>query len=55
MAWAVGRELIRHGHKRDGRRWLGRSVWNAPSLKRVSLIGLSWLRFGPFRPYRPVG
>jgi glycosyltransferase involved in cell wall biosynthesis len=51
-AWSVGRELIRHGHQRDGRRWLGRSVLTAPSPRRLALIGLSWLRFGPFRPYR---
>lgn len=52
MAWTVGRELIRCGHQRVGQIWLGRSVWNAPSLRRLALIGLSWLRFGPFRPYR---
>lgn len=53
-AWTVGRELIRHGRQRDGRRWLGRSVCTSPSMRRVALIGLSWLRFGPFRPYRMV-
>ena len=52
MAWAVGRELIRHGHQRTGQKWLGRSVWSAPSLRRLALIGLACLRAGPFRPYR---
>jgi glycosyltransferase involved in cell wall biosynthesis len=51
-AWSVGRELIRHGHRRDGRRWLGRSIRIAPSLKRLTLLGLSGLRLGPFRPYQ---
>lgn len=53
-AWAVGRELIRHGRLRDGQRWLGRSIYDAPTIKRVAMIGLSWARFGPFRPYHPV-
>jgi glycosyltransferase involved in cell wall biosynthesis len=51
-AWAVGRELIRHGQQRAGQRWLGRSIAGAPSVRRMVLIGLSWLRIGPFRPYR---
>ncbi|HEX3575854.1 MAG TPA: glycosyltransferase [Rhodopila sp.] len=51
MAWTVGREMIRHGRRRDGLRWLGRSIRAAPAPKRVLLMGLSWLRFGPFRPY----
>jgi len=51
MAWAVGRELIRHGRQHDGLHWLTRSIRDAPSLKRLMLIGLSWPRFGPFRPY----
>lgn len=51
-AWAVGRELIRHGQQLAGQRWLGRSITSAPSLRRLMLIGLSWLRVGPFRPYR---
>jgi glycosyltransferase involved in cell wall biosynthesis len=53
-AWAVGRELIRHGRQRDGQRWLGRSITSAPSLKRLILIGLSWSHLGPFRRYRTV-
>lgn len=53
-AWIVGRELIRHGRLRDGQRWLGRSLCDAPNLKRLAMIGLSWARFGPFRPYQPV-
>jgi glycosyltransferase involved in cell wall biosynthesis len=51
MAWSVGRELIRHGHRWAGQRWLGRSVCNAPSVRRFVLIGVSWLRSGPFQPY----
>jgi glycosyltransferase involved in cell wall biosynthesis len=51
-AWAVGRELIRHGQRRAGQRWLGRSIAGAPSIRRMMLISLSWLRIGPFRPYR---
>jgi glycosyltransferase involved in cell wall biosynthesis len=51
MAWTVGRELIRHGRRRDGQRWLGRSIRGAPSHKRLALLGLSCLRLGPFRPY----
>jgi glycosyltransferase involved in cell wall biosynthesis len=51
-AWSVGRELIRHGRQRDGRHWLGRSVRIAPSFKRLTLLGLSRLRLGPFRPYQ---
>ena len=53
-AWAVGRELIRHGRLQDGQRWLRRSIYDAPNLKHLAMIGLSWARFGPFRPYRPV-
>lgn len=52
IAWAVGRELIRHGQPQDGRRWLGRSFRKAPHIRRFGLMGLSWLRTGPFRPYR---
>jgi glycosyltransferase involved in cell wall biosynthesis len=51
-AWSVGRELVRHGHQLDGQQWLQRSVRSAPSLKRLTLLGLSRLRLGPFRPYR---
>jgi hypothetical protein len=52
MAWTVGRELIRHGQQRKGLRWLWQSVWNAPSLRRLVLITLSWPHLGPFRRYR---
>ncbi len=52
MAWTVGRELVRHGRQHEGLRWLGRSFRKAPSLTRLMLMGLSRLRFGPFRPYR---
>lgn len=50
-AWAVGRELIRHGRRRDGWRWLGRSIKGAPSMRRIVLMGMAWLGRGPFRPY----
>jgi glycosyltransferase involved in cell wall biosynthesis len=53
-AWAVGRELIRHGQQQAGRRWLGRSISGAPSVRRLVLIGPAWLRLGPFRPYPTV-
>lgn len=53
-AWAVGRELIRHGQRQAGQRWLGRSITSAPSIRRLMLIGLAWLRLGPFRPYPTV-
>lgn len=51
-AWSIGRELIRHGRFREGLRWLLRSVWRVPSLRRIGLISLFWAGFGPFRPYR---
>ncbi len=54
VAWVIGRELIRHGRCRDGRRWLGRSLRREPAPKRCALAALSWLRTGPFRPYRVV-
>jgi len=52
MAWTVGREMVRHGRQRDGLIWLARSVRSAPSPRRLALIGLSWFRLGPFRPYQ---
>jgi glycosyltransferase involved in cell wall biosynthesis len=52
MAWVIGRELIRHGHPGDGWRWLGRSLRQAPTPRRVALAGLSLMRMGPFRPYQ---
>jgi cellulose synthase/poly-beta-1,6-N-acetylglucosamine synthase-like glycosyltransferase len=54
-AWSVGRELIRHGNRRDGRHWLVRSLRGSPSLKRFALIVLAGFRLGPFRPYRSLG
>jgi glycosyltransferase involved in cell wall biosynthesis len=51
-AWVVGREMIRHGRRRDGQLWLGRSLRAAPSLRRLLLIALSGTRLGPFRRYR---
>ena len=52
IAWAIGRELIRHGRPQAGRQWLSRSLRQAPGMRRLGLMGLSWLRAGPFRPYR---
>jgi len=52
MAWTVGREMVRRGRRHDGLRWLARSIRAAPGVKRLILVGLSWLRCGPFRPYR---
>jgi glycosyltransferase involved in cell wall biosynthesis len=56
-AWIIGRELIRHGRRGDGWRWLGRSLRGAPALKRFALAALSGAGMGPFRPYplRPAG
>ena len=51
-AWAVGREMIRHGHVRDGQRWLRASIVGRPTLKRLCMMPLSALGFGPFRRYR---
>ncbi len=50
-AWCVGRELIRHGRRRDGAGWLARSIRGAPTVRRLALFSLSWSRFGPFRAY----
>jgi glycosyltransferase involved in cell wall biosynthesis len=52
MAWTVGRELIRHGGRRDGMRWLLRSIRHTPTAKRVLLIALSLAGCGPFHRYR---
>ena len=52
IAWTVGRELIRHGKLRDGKRWLRRSLHGAPSLKRLALTALVRVGRGPFRPYQ---
>ena len=52
--WIVGRELMRHGQRADGRSFLRRSVLAAPSLKRLALLAAGSLpipRFGPFRSY----
>jgi glycosyltransferase involved in cell wall biosynthesis len=54
VAWTVGRELIRHGRRRDGLSWLGRSIRAAPLPKRLVLFGLTGLGIGPFRPYPMV-
>jgi glycosyltransferase involved in cell wall biosynthesis len=52
VAWTVGREHIRHGHRQDGLSWLGRSIRGAPSAKRLVLLALIWLRVGPYRAYQ---
>jgi hypothetical protein len=57
-AWIIGRELIRHGRRSEGRAWLRRSVLAHPSIKRAALLAVahvvqrlpSGLR-GPFQPY----
>jgi glycosyltransferase involved in cell wall biosynthesis len=54
MAWTVGRELIRHGRRKDGLGWLGRSIYAAPLPKRLVLLGLTGLGIGPFRPYPTI-
>lgn len=51
-AWIIGREHIRHGARRDGQRWLRRSLRRAPGAKRAALLLLSPLGVGPFRPYQ---
>ena len=56
--WIIGRELIRHGRRREGLVRLRCSVSAAPGLKRVALLAAvhalplvptGWR--GPFRPY----
>ena len=54
VAWAVGRELVRHGRALDGQRWLLRSIRGSPSPRRLALLGLAWLGTGPFRRYELV-
>jgi glycosyltransferase involved in cell wall biosynthesis len=52
--WIVGREMIRHGRPREGRRFLRRSVRTAPSFRRLALLAAASLplfRPGSFRPY----
>ena len=57
--WIIGRELIRHDRRAEGRAWLRRSVRTNPAPKRLALLGVaavlpllpSALR-GPFRRYR---
>jgi glycosyltransferase involved in cell wall biosynthesis len=56
--WIVGRELIRHGRRDEGRHFLRRSVATAPSFKRVVLLAagsLPLIRVGPFRSYPAPG
>ena len=57
--WIIGRELIRHGRRAEGKRWLRRSLLRRPSLRRAILLLAAHalpllpgrLR-GPFRSYR---
>ena len=58
IAWTIGRELTRHGATKAGRRWLRRSLTEAPSPRRLALFGLAHLApllpgpcRGLFRPY----
>jgi glycosyltransferase involved in cell wall biosynthesis len=53
-AWAVGRELIRHGQRQAGQFWLRRSIRSAFAVRRLVLIGVAWLQLGPFRRYPTV-
>ncbi len=57
-SWIIGRELVRHGQVREGRRWLRRSALAKPSGKRLALWAAAHGRAavpaaarGPFRPY----
>ena len=58
--WIIGRELIRHGRRRDAHAWLLRSVRAHPSVRRLLLLAAAYalpllparLR-GPFEPYPP--
>ena len=59
--WIIGRERIRHGWPREGRRWLRRSVAAKPSLRRVVLLLGAYLAEimpkrlrGPFRTYKVI-
>ena len=52
--WIIGRELIRHGRMKEGRRFLARSVRAAPHPKRFVLLAATLPlipRLGSFRPY----
>ncbi|HET9019215.1 MAG TPA: glycosyltransferase family A protein [Acetobacteraceae bacterium] len=57
--WIIGRELVRHGRRAEGLRWLRRSVLHRPGFKRTLLLAAAHalpllparLR-GPFRSYR---
>ncbi len=57
--WIVGRELIRHDHRAEGVRWLGRSVQRRPGVRRAALFAAALLLpllppalRGPFRSYQ---
>ncbi|MBN9511084.1 MAG: glycosyltransferase family 2 protein [Alphaproteobacteria bacterium] len=58
-AWIVGRELIRHGRRREGQVWLQRSFTAQPSVKRAALLAATHALpllpdglHGPFRAYQ---
>jgi glycosyltransferase involved in cell wall biosynthesis len=51
MAWTLGRECIRHRCRGAGLCWLVKSIREAPSAKRLALLGLIWVGLGPYRPY----
>ena len=55
--WIVGRELIRHGRRAEGRTFLRRSVRAAPCARRMLLLAAGSLplkSIGPFRLYPPA-
>jgi hypothetical protein len=57
--WIIGRELIRHGRRGDGKAWLRRSVHANPTARRLALLAIAHvlpllppvLR-APFQAYR---
>ena len=58
-AWIVGRELIRHGRRREGQACLQRSFARQPSVKRALLLAAAHALpllpdglHGPFRTYQ---
>jgi glycosyltransferase involved in cell wall biosynthesis len=56
--WIIGRELIRHGQRTEGRGFLLRSLRTAPTFKRMALVlaELSpYWRIRTFRPYPATG
>jgi glycosyltransferase involved in cell wall biosynthesis len=50
-AWTIGREFVRHGELAVGNRWLCRSLFSRPTVKRLFMMPLAWTGTGPFRQY----